>query len=62
MACGRKPAPRLHYEKGRYLRFLPGDLTWFLTARGSRRTIRDSFNSSMERRPTNFCTRPMPAR
>ncbi len=38
MACGQKPAPRLGYKTGRYLRFLPGDLMWFLTARGSRRT------------------------
>jgi len=38
MACGKKPAPRLHYQMGRYLRFLPGDFMWYLTARGSRRT------------------------
>lgn len=38
MAMGRRIEPQLGYQKGRFLRFLPGDVMWFLTMRGSRRT------------------------
>lgn len=36
MACGRKVQPVTDYRDGVYMRFLPGDIMWFLTARGKR--------------------------
>jgi len=33
LAHGVKPPPHLDYETDRYVRFLPGDLLWFLTSR-----------------------------
>lgn len=38
MAFGERVEPVLQYQTGRYLRFLPGDVMWFLTAKGDRRT------------------------
>lgn len=32
LAHGRRPEPQLEYKADRYLRFLPGDLMWFLTS------------------------------
>lgn len=33
MAHGREPEPQLQYRTGRYVRFLSGDILWFLTSR-----------------------------
>ncbi len=60
LACGRKSAPRLQYETGRYLRFLPGDLMWFLTARGKRRT-KPGFFQFFDRRTTYQLLHPADA-
>ncbi len=43
MACGEKVEPQTDYAVGKYLRFLPGDLMWFLTAKGQRFKTRPSF-------------------
>jgi len=36
MACGEKVQPVTTYRTGLYMRFLPGELMWFLTAKGKR--------------------------
>ena len=33
MAHGQEPAPQMDYRAGDYLRFLPGDIMWFITCR-----------------------------
>ncbi len=33
LACGHEPEPQLETRTGRYLRFLPGDVLWLLTAK-----------------------------
>ncbi len=43
LAKGEKPVPQLDYTAGRYLRFLPGDIMWFLTTRDNRWAARPSF-------------------
>jgi len=43
MACGEKVKPITSYKINQYLRFLPGDLMWFLTAKGKRFKTRPSF-------------------
>jgi predicted ATP-grasp superfamily ATP-dependent carboligase len=43
MACGERIEPQRDYAAGRYLRFLPGDLMWFMTAKGQRFKTRPSF-------------------
>lgn len=37
MAFGRKVEPVHHYRPNLYMRFLPGEIMWFLTAKGQRR-------------------------
>jgi len=36
LAMGRSPEPQLAYQPGRYLRFLMGDILWFLSTRENR--------------------------
>ena len=40
LACGGDPEPQLDYRPGGLLRFLPGDLLWFLTSRDRFRQLR----------------------
>lgn len=43
MACGRRPEPVTSYQTGLYMRFLPGDIMWFLTCGKQRFRARPSF-------------------
>jgi D-aspartate ligase len=43
LANGESPEPQLEYEKNRYLRFIFGDLLWFLAAKGQRWHAKPSF-------------------
>ena len=43
IATGRAPVSQLEYKADRYLRFLFGDIMWFLTTRGNRWKTRPSF-------------------
>lgn len=43
MACGRRAEPQMQYRTGLYMRFLFGDLLWFLTTGESRLRARPSF-------------------
>ena len=43
LARGETPEPQLDYREGRYLRFLFGDIMWFLTTRENRWAARPSF-------------------
>lgn len=43
VACGEKPAPTTDYRTGMEMRFLPGEILWFLTTKGPRFGIRPSF-------------------
>lgn len=43
MACGEKVEPVLTYRTGLYVRFLPGELMWFLTAGPKRWHTKPSF-------------------
>lgn len=45
MAKGQKPEPQLEYEKDKYLRFLFGDIMWFLKAKKQRWNTSPSFFS-----------------
>jgi len=52
MACGENVEPQLDYAAGRYLRFLPGDLMWFLIAGAQRFKTRPSFFRFFDRDTT----------
>lgn len=43
LAVGNDPPPQLEYRSGRYLRFLFGDLMWFLTTKENRFKVKPSF-------------------
>jgi predicted ATP-grasp superfamily ATP-dependent carboligase len=43
MSQGRKPEPRTKYRTGLYMRFLPGEILWFLTTKGPRLGLTPSF-------------------
>ena len=43
LAKGETPSPQLEYREGRYVRFLFGDLMWFLTTAENRWRTRPSF-------------------
>lgn len=43
MACGREIEPVLAYRKGLYMRFLPGEIMWFLRTKGPRFGLKPSF-------------------
>lgn len=43
MASGEKVEPVTQYKTDRYLRFLPGDMMWFMTAKGQRLKTKPSF-------------------
>ncbi len=44
IAHGRRPEPKLDYDEDRYVRFLPGDILWFLTSPDRFRQWRTFFN------------------
>jgi len=52
LACGESVEPHLAYRTNRYLRFLPGDVLWFLTAKGQRLRTRPSFFRFFDSRTT----------
>lgn len=43
LAQGEQPVPQLSYREGQYLRFLLGDIMWFLTTKENRWTTEPSF-------------------
>jgi predicted ATP-grasp superfamily ATP-dependent carboligase len=43
MACGRPVTPVRDYRKGLYMRFLPGELMWFVKTKGPRFGLKPSF-------------------
>ena len=45
LAMGQNPVPQLDYLENRYLRFLFGDIMWFLTTKDSRWNSKPSFFS-----------------
>lgn len=45
LAKGKKPAAKLQYQENRYLRFLFGDIMWFLTTKCNRWNAKPSFFS-----------------
>ena len=45
LACGLDVAPQLDYRAGGFLRFLPGDLLWFLTSRDRFQQLRSFLTS-----------------
>lgn len=53
LAKGEKPQPQLDYEADRYLRFIFGDIMWFLKAKGQRLKTKPSFFSFF-RSDTNY--------
>ncbi len=53
LASGETVLPQLNYRKGRYLRFLPGDLLWFFTVGNQRWHTRPSFFNFFDPRTTD---------
>jgi predicted ATP-grasp superfamily ATP-dependent carboligase len=45
LAKGEKPIPQLHYRENKYLRFLLGDIMWFITTKENRWSVQPSFFS-----------------
>jgi hypothetical protein len=56
LAVGQTPQPQLDYQKDKYLRFIFGDIMWFLTSGPNRWKAKPSFFDFFRRDTTELMT------